>query len=447
MKLHNRLLLLLFFSFACLDVSGQDTFSIVAVDTTTGEIGSAGASCVTFQNIGAFIISDVIEGIGAVHTQSYWLSANQVKARNYMLAGYSPQQIIDSLVANDAQGNPHIRQYGVIDLTRNGESAAYTGVNCLDYKNHVTGPCYAIQGNILLGQHVIDSMHTAFLNSNGLPLADRLMKTLQAAKIVGADSRCTSNGTSSLSAFIKVVRIGDNGNYYLQEIVPNTTANVDPIDLLQEKFDQWKINKFNIVDPFLSQLTSSTDTLFANDSSSAVITIIPKNNSDTLLAPGLQIILSNMGHAIFSSVIDLGNGIYEAVLIAQDSAAGIDTISAVVISGNDSVNIEQKVIINYVQPPVSVRDYYRINEFSLSNNYPNPFNPATVISYSIPQSCFVTIKIFDALGREVKTLVNEEKPAGNYDIKFNADKLSSGLYFFKIKAGEFVQAKKMILLR
>jgi uncharacterized Ntn-hydrolase superfamily protein len=99
----------------------QDTFSIVAVDTITGEIGSAGASCVgPIGGVGAFILSDVIEGIGAIHTQASYISTNQNYAHSLMLIGLSPQQIIDSLVANDAQNNPTIRQYGIVDLTRNG---------------------------------------------------------------------------------------------------------------------------------------------------------------------------------------------------------------------------------------------------------------------------------------------------------------------------------------
>ncbi|HSW55982.1 MAG TPA: DUF1028 domain-containing protein, partial [Ignavibacteriaceae bacterium] len=143
----------MFITFFSAGIFSQDTFSIVAVDTVTGEIGSAGASCVgPFGGVGAFILSDVIEGIGGIHTQASWNSTNQQNARARMLQGFSPQQIIDWLVANDAQGNPTIRQYGIVDLTRNGESAAYTGVNCLNYKSHVTGPGYAIQGNILLGQ-------------------------------------------------------------------------------------------------------------------------------------------------------------------------------------------------------------------------------------------------------------------------------------------------------
>jgi hypothetical protein len=85
--------------------------------------------------------------------------------------------------------------------------------------------------------------------------------------------------------------------------------------------------------------------------------------------------------------------------------------------------------------------------FSLSQNYPNPFNPATKIRYSIPQSSNVVIKVFDILGNEIETLVNEEKPTGEYEVDFNAGNLTSGIYFYKLQAGSFVQTKKMILLR
>ena len=87
------------------------------------------------------------------------------------------------------------------------------------------------------------------------------------------------------------------------------------------------------------------------------------------------------------------------------------------------------------------------DRYELIQNYPNPFNPTTTINYSIAKESFVTIKVYDFLGREIKTLVNEEKPAGSYDVTFNANNLSSGIYFYAIKAGDFVQAKKMILLK
>ena len=87
------------------------------------------------------------------------------------------------------------------------------------------------------------------------------------------------------------------------------------------------------------------------------------------------------------------------------------------------------------------------DEFSLNQNYPNPFNPTTKVRYSIPHSSRVFIKVFDILGNEVKTLVNEVKPAGTYEIEFEAAKLPSGIYFYKIEAGSFVETKKMILLK
>ncbi|HMN26226.1 MAG TPA: T9SS type A sorting domain-containing protein [Ignavibacteriaceae bacterium] len=92
--------------------------------------------------------------------------------------------------------------------------------------------------------------------------------------------------------------------------------------------------------------------------------------------------------------------------------------------------------------------------FSLAQNYPNPFNPSTTIKYSIPnvistggKNLNVILKVFDVLGVEIATLVNEEKSAGNYEVNFNATSLSSGVYLYKIQAGSFVQTKKMLLIR
>ena len=85
--------------------------------------------------------------------------------------------------------------------------------------------------------------------------------------------------------------------------------------------------------------------------------------------------------------------------------------------------------------------------FQLEQNYPNPFNPSTKIRYSIPQEGNVTLKIYDVLGNEVTTLANEEKPAGVYEVEFNASKLSSGIYIYKLTAANFIQNRKMILVK
>lgn len=230
-------------------LQGQDTFSIVAVDSVTGEIGSAGASCVGFSTYyphGAAVLSDVIPGIGAIHTQASYLSGNQQYAHDLMIAGLSPQQIIDSLVANDAGGNPKTRQYGIVDYN-NGHpgSASYTGINCQNYKNDTNNIYYSIQGNILLGQLVIDSMQIRFLNTQGT-LADRLMASLQGAKMIGADTRCAVHNSSSLSSFLRVAQLSDPADSLYLDLWMAYNQNfsgfvpVDPIDSLQTLYDLWK---------------------------------------------------------------------------------------------------------------------------------------------------------------------------------------------------------------
>ena len=85
--------------------------------------------------------------------------------------------------------------------------------------------------------------------------------------------------------------------------------------------------------------------------------------------------------------------------------------------------------------------------YHLYQNYPNPFNPNTEIKYSVLNSSRVEVKVFDVLGNEIETLVNEEKPAGSYELTWNAANLPSGIYFYRLQAGDFVQTKKMILLK
>ncbi|MDQ1267295.1 MAG: hypothetical protein QG635_2449, partial [Bacteroidota bacterium] len=222
----------------------QHTFSIVAVDSLTGEIGSAGATCgdtiVWPGTPGARIISDIIPGTGAIHTQAQYMRENQMNARFQMEQGNSPQEIIDWLIENDYWGDPKIRQYGVVDFNNGSpRSAAYTGSDCMDYKNHITGKNYSIQGNILSGRQIIDSIESRFLSTEG-NLAQKLMSALEGAKAVGADSRCLSNGTSSLSAFIRVAKPSDNTeNLFLDINIGAVPQGIEPLTVLREKFDIW----------------------------------------------------------------------------------------------------------------------------------------------------------------------------------------------------------------
>lgn len=108
---------------------------------------------------------------------------------------------------------------------------------------------------------------------------------------------------------------------------------------------------------------------------------------------------------------------------------------------------EHKTVLIY-PIVVSVEDQrVEPKHFHLYQNYPNPFNPSTTLSFVISQQSLVTLKVFDILGKEVKTLVNEEKPMGEYEVEFDGSALPSGIYFYQLKAGEYLETKKMVLIR
>lgn len=96
---------------------------------------------------------------------------------------------------------------------------------------------------------------------------------------------------------------------------------------------------------------------------------------------------------------------------------------------------------------IAIKSETKPTSFELCQNYPNPFNPSTVISYSIPNDSKVTLKVYNQLGQEVKTLVDGFKEKGVYNVDFDGKDLSSGIYIYKIQAGEFSQTSKMILMK
>lgn len=245
MKIQHFLVFLYSMSAMPIMVFSQHTFSIVAVDTITKEVGSIGATCLSVDREGfeALIISELIPGRGAIHTQSYWNGTNQYNAYSQLSSGASPSDVIDWLTTHDVESNPGIRQYGIAAIDNKGQASAagFTGNNCLNFKKHAVGPYYSIQGNILLGEYVIDSMESRFTKAQG-SLADRLMEGLKGALIAGADSRCLSEGLSSRSSFLRVAKADDiDGLYKLDIHVPSIVDGRDPIDSLESLYKEWKI--------------------------------------------------------------------------------------------------------------------------------------------------------------------------------------------------------------
>lgn len=113
----------------------------------------------------------------------------------------------------------------------------------------------------------------------------------------------------------------------------------------------------------------------------------------------------------------------------------------------DCIYEENPATLNKENIDVQLNESLIPKEYTLEQNFPNPFNPNTQISYQLPKASFVTLKIFDMLGKEIATLVNEQQSAGRYEVKFEASSLASGVYIYKLQAGDFVSSKKMILMK
>jgi hypothetical protein len=116
--------------------------------------------------------------------------------------------------------------------------------------------------------------------------------------------------------------------------------------------------------------------------------------------------------------------------------------------GNHEMYIDDFVFTSL--EPVSVENEGDVKvplTFGLEQNYPNPFNPSTKITFGVPVKSHIVMKVFNALGSEVAILVNEEKPAGTYELTWNAEQLPSGIYFYRLQAGGFVETKKMVLMK
>jgi len=124
----------------------------------------------------------------------------------------------------------------------------------------------------------------------------------------------------------------------------------------------------------------------------------------------------------------------------QSSTVSVDYNTTYSTSASFTLTPESITAVNDPQPNI-------ISGFKLSQNYPNPFNPTTIISYQIPSESKVVLKVYNILGGEVATLVNENKAAGSYSVQFNGSSLASGVYFYQIKAGNFVDTKKLVLLK
>ena len=205
----------------------------------------------------------------------------------------------------------------------------------------------------------------------------------------------------------------DGGGIYAQNINPNGTLGYVPVPV--------ELNSFTgTIDGNKVTLNWETATEINNLGFDIERTTSVKNNNWEKIGFVEGNGTSTEPHTYFFSDKNLSSGTYNYRLKQTDNNGTYKYI-----------NLDESFTVQPV-------------EFNLSQNYPNPFNPATMIKYSLPEASRVSLKVYNVIGKEVETLVNDEKPAGTYEVNFDAAQLPSGIYFYQLKTGNFVETKKMV---
>ena len=183
---------------------------------------------------------------------------------------------------------------------------------------------------------------------------------------------------------------------------------------------------------------------------------LPPSLDGTSYATAVTVNRSGM---IWSSFRNTSDGMSKGVYYSSNSGAswdyaGLDSVGiSMILFKGDTTFVVTDVNGIFLFTPAGPSTYVHRGSnappeaYSLFQNYPNPFNPQTTISFSIPKEEVVTIKIFDALGREVQTLIHKHMKAGRHDVPFNAAQLSSGVYFYRMESGDFAASKKLLLIK
>ncbi|MCH2105593.1 MAG: DUF1028 domain-containing protein [Planctomycetes bacterium] len=275
------------------------TWSIVVVDTSTGEVCVATATCISGYDI-SNAVPVIVVGEGAAAAQSFidQSGQNRTLIRDGLLAGDDPATILANLAATDSGHNT--RQYGIVSLA-GGPPVAFTGGGAMGAKKQVVGEAgtlrYAIQGNALAGQLVIDAAEDALLEAEG-DLVTRVMASMQAARFMGGDGRCSCSQLmpascgapppsfehSAYTACIMVARAGDTdgacsaggcaeGNYFLREAVTGTIIHPDPVQTLDRLVMDWRRSKRGEPDHILSEVSPAASRLPADGVTTTEVTI------------------------------------------------------------------------------------------------------------------------------------------------------------------------------
>lgn len=192
------------------------------------------------------------------------------------------------------------------------------------------------------------------------------------------------------------------------------------------------------------QTAAYTVTIISGNETGAGTDIAASNGALSIFDASLQLLNGELTHNGAQPFVDhkyVFNFYYTApdtVGIQTLYSSGVSSRSQWNFAPNFSVNVALTTGVNYSPQP---------RLFTLLQNYPNPFNPSTKVDFAIPYRSFVSLKVYNALGSEVKSLISSEKNAGKYEVEFNASNLSSGIYYCRLQAGDIVKTNKMLLIK
>ncbi len=354
------------------------TWSILIVDTATGEVAVGIATCLTGFDLRPNTVV-VVPGVGVGAAQSFVgpLSLRQL-IRNELIAGTTPTQILNLLAAADT--GHQSRQYGIVDAV--GGAATFTGTGAFAFANGVTGNVgsiyYAVQGNVLTGQPVITMAEQAIANTVG-DVGQKLMAAMEAARAMGGDGRCScgANPTgcgspppaftkSSHIGLVIVSRPGDldapctgssgcgAGDYYLDINIANQqAADPDPVLQIQALYDAWRIQQAGRPDHFRSTASLAATDLRANgvDSTTASVVLrdidgLPIGNAATL---SVSLDSTSTADATFGAVVAQPDGSY-----TFDVTAGVQpgeiVLNVVADDGQGTVLLSPRPVIQVGDP-------------------------------------------------------------------------------------------------
>lgn len=351
------------------------TWSIVVIDTRTGEVCIASATCLSDFNLRRGLAVVLVgKGVGAAQS-SLDPGQNRIRMRDDMLLGMTPAQILADLAAHDS--NHQSRQYGIVSV--DGYPVSFTGNGAGNAKYGVVGRvgslAYAIQGNVLTGNVVVTEAEAALLSAPG-DLGQRVMAAMEAARALGGDGRCSclsgpppSCGApppgfikSAHTAFVVLARLGDsdgtcngadgcaNGDYYLYRKAIGNSSDPDPVIELRRRFLEWRRNKEGKPDHLLSTVEAAAPRLVADGASTTEVQLrLVDLEGAPLTSGGQTLIIQDVSPggvpvALAGAGLDHGDGTHSFRLTAT-TQPGLGRFRIVVRQGNLDVQLHPELEI------------------------------------------------------------------------------------------------------